>query len=119
MIYILSLLFTTSFILYSKWQFIDDRGGVSGKWHPYGAIMRIIAVFTPFLMQEYGTANWKDYLLVGAINIAWWEIGINIIALGQKWWHIGTTAKFDIKLKSKKWILIGILLVVSVLIKIV
>jgi hypothetical protein len=117
MIYLLSVLFTTAFILYSKWQFIDDRGGVSGKWHPYGWIMRTLAVFTPYLMQEYGTGTWKDYLLAGAINIAWWEIGINIIALGQKWWHIGTTAKFDIKLKSWKWFFIFAFLITSLIIK--
>lgn len=81
-------------------------------------IMRALAVITPYLAANYGSTDWTDYLLIGAINIIFWEIGINIIALGQKWWHVGTTAQFDIKLKSWKWILMFILLVGSVILKI-
>jgi hypothetical protein len=117
MIYFLTILFTLSFVLYSKWQFIDDRGGPSGKWHPYGMIMRALAVITPYLAANYGSTDWKNYLLIGSINIVLWEIAINVIALGQKWWHVGTTAKFDIKLKSWKWVVYFGLLITALIIR--
>ena len=113
---LLALLFTTAFILYSKWQFIDDRGGVEGKWHPYGLIMRALVIFLPILVNDISL---QDVFLSGMLCVIWWDIGINIIALNQKWWYVGTTAKWD-KLFNKrtKWILYGTLLISSILLKI-
>jgi hypothetical protein len=117
MIYILSILFTVFFVLYTKWQFSDDKGLTSGKWHPFGMIMRALAIVSPFLCQLF-PGTWQDYLLAGTINIVLWEILINIIALGKKWWYIGITSKFDIKLSKTKWFIYFSLLLATILVKI-
>ena len=111
------ILFTLSFVLYSKWQFSDDRGLSQGKWHPYGAMMRILAVVTP-LVCGFVNITWEDYLLIGIINILVWEIGINVIALGVKWWYIGFTAKSDMRLGKMKWVFMGALLITGILIRV-
>lgn len=116
MIYVLSTLFTLAFVFYSKWQFSDDRGESQGKWHSSGMIMRMLAVASPFLCQLY-PSEWQDYLLVGAINILLWELLINKIALNQKWLHVGTTAKTDIFLGKKKWLVYAVILLVTIVIK--
>jgi len=116
MIYILSILFTLAFVLYSKWQFSDDRGLSSGKWHPYGMIMRALAIVSPFLCQMF-PGSWQDYLLSGAINIIVWEILINIIALGKKWWYVGVTSMIDLKLRKIKWKVYFAFLIVSLIVK--
>ena len=117
MIYILSILFTLMFVLYSKWQFSDDWGLSSGKWHPYGMIMRVLAVITPFLCQLY-PGTWSDYLLSGAINVVLWELGINVIALNKPLFYIGSTAEMDIKLGYKKWLLYFGFLLVAIVVRI-
>ena len=118
MIYLLSILFTLTFVFYSKWQFSDDRGLSSGKWHSYGMIMRILSVVSPFLCQLY-PEYWADYLLSGALNIVLWEVGINVIALNKAWYHIGTTSDFDIKLGYKKWLFYFGFLVAAIIVRII
>lgn len=116
MIYILSILFTLTFVLYTRWQFSDDRGLSSGKWHPYGMMMRALAILTPFLCTLY-TNEWKDYLVAGALNIVLWEIAINKIALGMGWFHVGTTSSLDIKLGKAKWFIYFGFLLLTLLIR--
>ena len=117
MIYIISIIFTLLFVIYSKWQFSDDRAETSGKWHGWGMAMRITFFIGCFLVQKF-PASWQDYLLAGSISIIAWEIGINMIALLQKWYYVGATAEFDKKLGMKKWLLMGIVLIITILIKI-
>ena len=117
MIYILSILFTLTFVLYSKWQFSDDWGLSSGKWHPYGMIMRILAIVSPFICQIY-PGTWPDYLLSGALNILLWEIGINIISLKKPWNYVGSTSKLDIELGYKKWFVYFGFLVIGIIARI-
>lgn len=117
MIYGLSILATIVFVVYSKWQFSDDRGDTSGKWHPWGMGLRILLFVIPYIMQHY-PASKKDYFLAGAICMIAWEIGINLIALAQKWYYVGTTAKTDIKFRKYHWLFYFGFLFVAILIRI-
>ena len=97
------------FVLYSKWQFSDDRGLSQGKWHPFGLCMRVTFFAALFTTQHY-PSRIDDYILAGVINIILFEIGINIIALKHSWKHVGTTSRFDRRLgKAKWWIYFGLL----------
>jgi len=118
MIYILSILFTLLFVLYSKWQFSDDRGLSSGKWHPYGMLMRALAILTPFLCSIYPNI-WKDYLVAGALNIVLWELLINKIALETKWFHVGTTSVLDVKFGKGKWYIYFGFLLLTIIIRLI
>lgn len=117
LIYPLSILFTLTFAIYSKWQFSDDRGESQGKWHGWGMIMRILV---PLMCVSCSLwpAKWQDILLALSINCFVWDIGINLIALHVRALYTGSTDKFDIKLSGKKWLLYLILLVGSLTIKI-
>lgn len=117
MIYILSIIFTILFVEYSKYQFIDDRGGPSGKWHGFGMTIRCAAFIMPFIMQSFPT-HWTDYLLAGTINIFLWEILINKIALGVDWFYVGVTSKLDKQLGKNKWYIYGSLVIISIIVKI-
>lgn len=117
MIYILSIICTLLWVVYQKWQFIDDKGGVSGKWHLWGALLRASLFLFGYLLQKY-PSTWKDYLLSGAICIVLFEVGINIIALNQKWNYVGFTSEFDKKLSIYKWVIMGVFLVTALIIKI-
>jgi hypothetical protein len=118
MIYLLSILFTLTFVLYTRWQFSDDRGLSSGKWHPYGMLMRALAIVTPFLCTLHPN-NWKDYLLAGGINIVLWEILINKIALNTKWSHVGTTSALDVKFGKAKWYIYFGFLLLTIIIRLI
>lgn len=119
MIYILSVLFTVCFVMYSKYQFYDqDAAYPKGKWHGWGMNMRFFMFYTPFIMQYY-PASWQDYLLAGVINVVLWELLINKIALNREWLYVGTTAWTDKTLGKWKWILmllsLGIVLAIRLL----
>lgn len=116
MIYLLSILFTFLFVFYSKHQFIDDKGGPSGKWHGFGMAIRISMFIIPFIMQYFST-DWTDYLLAGTINIFLWEILINKIALDIDWFHIGITSKLDIRFNKTKWFIYGGFILIALIIK--
>ena len=118
MIFVLSILSTFVFVVYSKWQFSDDRGDTSGKWHPWGAALRALLFVTAYIMQKF-PASWQDYLLAGSICMLAWEIGINLIALIKvKWNYVGTTAKTDIKFRKYHWLFYFGFLGISILIRI-
>lgn len=117
MIYIVSIIFTVVFVIYQKWQFIDDCGGVSGKWHKWGALLRVILFGGGYLLQKF-PSTWQDYIFAASINILMWEILINIVALKQHWWYNGSTASFDKILGQYKWIIMVLLIVICSLIKI-
>jgi hypothetical protein len=114
-ILISTIAFTLAFVLYSKYQFADDRGESIGKWHIYGFLMRAVQ-YISLVAVVWDLTSWQDKLLIPAIAELVWEIGINRIALRKKWNYIGMTATFDKKLgKSKFYILIGIVVVLIVL----
>ena len=117
MIYAVSIISTILFVFYSKWQFSDDRGETSGRWHGWGLAMRASTFVGAFTMQ-YFSSTWQDYLLAGAICCLVWEIGINVVALAVKWYHVGTTSKMDIKFRKYHWILYFVLLGGAIIIKI-
>lgn len=117
MIYPVSILATFFFVVYSKWQFSDDRGETSGKWHGWGLAMRASIFIGCFTMQKF-PSSFEDYLLAGAICCVLWEIGINVIALAQKPLYIGGTSKMDIKFRKYHWLIYFGFLAISILIKI-
>lgn len=120
MIYLLSLISTFLFVVYSKWQFSDDRGETSGKWHPWGLMLRGSIPVSCFIMQHF-PAPWQSYLLACALCGLAWEIGINIIALKQPWNYVGKTSKIDIATRKYHWILffgfVGVALLIKIFVK--
>lgn len=107
---------TLIFAIYSKFQFEDDRGESQGKWHTPGFYMRLLACVTPFIASLW-PIDWRNWLLISVIQMPWWDVSINIIALKMKAWYLGTTAQTD-QLKAKKWLLYGIALILAIVIKI-
>jgi hypothetical protein len=116
MIYLTSILFTLLFVYYSKYQFQDQRKR-NFEWKKFGASMRVLFFVSCFLVQFF-QSDWKDYLLAGSINILLFEIGINVIALQMPIFYNGTTGVLDKKLKSTKWYLMFVLLILSIILKI-
>lgn len=103
MIYINAILFTLAFVMYAKWQFVSDFGGVKGKWHVWGWIMRIL-FFTAIPLTRFHPAPYDDLFLAGCICIIVYEVGINVIALHQKAFYNGSTSAIDKKFGKLKWI---------------
>lgn len=112
--YITSLalvLFTIAFVYYFKWQKIDDDGGVSGKWHRYGAFMRLF-VAIGIVSEHFFPSNLYLLAIVLCACQLIYEIGINVIALHQKPFYNGTTSVLDETLGKVKWyIYFGALLI--------
>jgi hypothetical protein len=116
MIYLISILFTLAFIIYSKYQFDDEKAGWNnskGKWHPYGFIMRVL-FFVGLLVYKYFPFDYWDLLIAGAINIILWDIGINVFALKVKWNYEGETSSTDKKLGKSKWYVYACMLIGSI-----
>ena len=117
MIYAVSIIATMFFVIYSKWQFSDDKGETSGKWHGWGLAMRASTFVGAFIMQMF-PSSWQDYLLAGALCCVAWEIGINVIALAVKWYYVGSTSKMDIKFRKYHWLIYFGFLSIGILIRI-
>lgn len=113
MIYIVSILFTLCFVMYSKYQFEDRKPIAKNKWHVWGLIMRGL-VFLPFI----GNISWPDLLLAISLCALLFELLINKIALNVGWFYVGGTAKFDIVFKKYKWLLMFIFLSLAIILKI-
>ena len=116
MIYPLSILFTTLLVLYSKWQFSDDRGLSQGKWHPYGLLARVVFGVTAYISSIYPSPL-PDYILSCVINVILWDIGLNMIALKKEWDYVGEESYWDKKVGRHKWKVYGWLLAVATLFK--
>lgn len=113
--YLNAILFTLAFIMYAKWQFVSDRGGVKGKWHVWGFIMRVL-FFAAILLTRLHPMQFDDIFLAGCICIVVYEVGINMIALHQKPFYNGTTSALDKRLGNLKWFAyFGLLLVAGVI----
>jgi len=115
MIYLVTILFLSSFVLYQKYQFINGR---SGQWHTYGLIMGIF-FFVGLYIYKYFPFHWTDMVLCVAIYAVLYPIGINVIALKQKWNYIGTTSEFDKKFGKKQWWVYFSVLIFSIVLKII
>lgn len=120
MIYLVTLLFTISFIVYSKFQFDDEKAGWAyskGRWHPFGLIMRVL-FFAALLVFKYFPFDWWDLAIAGIINIILWDIGINVYALKTRWNYDGNSSQYDKTFGNKKWYIYTVILIGSVLGKI-
>lgn len=113
--YIISIAFTLSFCYYSKYQFKDERNQsvVKGKWHKYGASMRILMVIIMFFRPEL-----EDIFLIGAIQLPMFPVGINIIALNQSPLYVGKTSWWDKNIGMWQWPLYLIILISAIIFKI-
>lgn len=112
MIYILSILFTITFVIYQKWQFSDDNNKSKGKWHLWGALLRL-QYFIPFLFPY----DIKDVILAGSINIILFDLLLNKIALNKQLLYIGFTSYINNKLGKYKWFVYFGQLVLALIIK--
>lgn len=108
--------FTLLFSIYTKFQFEDDKGISESKWHPWGADMRIMCVVIPMITALF-PPQFLDWVVVSIVQMPWWDVCINIIALHVKALYLGTSAKTD-QLKAKKWLLYLIALIAAILVKI-
>ena len=118
MIYVVTILFTLSFVLYSKYQFADEKAGWSnakGEWHPYGLGMRAL-LFAALLVYKFFPFDIWDLLVCVALNVLF-DIGINIV-LDAKLFYTGKTSKLDKMFGSSKWYLYAVLFITSILGKI-
>jgi hypothetical protein len=87
------------------------------QWKIYGVGMRVLFFIGCFLSQ-FITSDWQDYLLAGCLNIFLFEIGINVIALNSYIFWKGASGVIDNKIGQWKWLIMGLLIVFSSLIKI-
>lgn len=120
MIYLVTILFTLSFIFYSKYQFEDEKAGWSlakSKWHPFGMSMRVL-FFAALICSQFFPFDWWDLILAAVINVILIDVGINVIALHIKWNYEGSTAKTDKLLGKTKWYIYAVTLLGAAILKI-
>lgn len=118
--YILSTIFTWCFVMYSRYQFKDERkidGKEHDQWHPWGAWARALFYLMPLICM-IGKPDWKDILLMIAINLPLFDIGINVVALDQSVFYVGKTAGTDKKIGMWKWPIYLLFLIGSIIVKI-
>lgn len=119
--YLYNILFTFLFVMYTKYQFIDEKLGFAhskGGWHKYGLAMRVFAYIAPFVgFFTIPATNWKDWLLCAAMLWPFWDIGINKFALGMPALYNGSTSTMDKKFKGIKWIAYAIFLIAAIIFK--
>jgi len=122
-IYLLSyLLFTITFVFYQKYQLKELKGDLSSKahWHTLGLILRLIAAAF-LLIPAYLTKNISltDILLISTLSTTVWELLTNKITLNRNWLYFGFTSKTDKFLGKKKWVILLITILISILLKII
>lgn len=119
--YLYNIVFTFLFVMYTKYQFIDEKLGFAhskGLWHKYRLAMQVMAYIGPFIgFFVIPDTNYKDWLLCAAILWPFWDIGINILALGMPAFYDGSTSSMDKKLKGIKWFAYAVILIVAIVIK--
>lgn len=121
LIYLLTITSTVLFVFYSKYQFLDFRRiGKLGRWHTYGALMRMMVILTPYILLQITDLKhaWKDFLLAGVINLIIWDILLNLIAIKTSAFYNGEYSEIDIKLGNIKWIILFVLLITAILIRV-
>lgn len=117
--YLYNFLFTLVFAMYTKYQVQDEKAGFAAaksRWHRYGMMMRIL-LMGAFVLHLVVKFTWKDMLLAGVIDMALWDVLINVLALNMPWWYEGQTAAIDKMLKNIKWMVYGALIIVAIIIK--
>jgi hypothetical protein len=116
MIYIITILFTLSFVMYQKYQFIDMKYMRNVKWKTWANVMKVL-VFAGCYTSQLFPSLWQDYLLSAAICSLVFEFGYNKIAIKQDWFFNGASSKFD-SLGKWKWIALFAFLIISITVKI-
>ena len=116
MIYIISILFTISFVFYQKHQFIDLKWKRDTGWKFWANVMKVTLLAGCYVSQFMPSA-WQDYILSLAICSLVFELGYNKIAINKEWLYVGASSHFD-KLGKWKWIILLVFLIISITIKI-
>lgn len=122
-LYVFSTFFVLWFVLYSKWQFIDEDDGptytkADRAWHFYGAVMRatvFFAVACGFIMSMYlpGHVQLLHIPVVGFLLLFEWDILLNLVR-GKSLLYISTKG-WNKALGKKKWLYYSIGLIVSLI----
>lgn len=117
MIYLLSIPFIVFYVLYQKFQLKDLASKRNLIWKHYGVIIRIWFFISAYIF-EYPKGQWQDYLIAGVLNEIIFELLINKIALKQSFWFVGSSSAWDNILGKRKWLLMGLALIITIFIKI-
>ena len=120
MSYTIILLFTICRVMYAKWQFQDIRGNKSAsrKWHLWGWFMQAI-VIGGVLYASFQPFHWKDVALAAALSLPVFDIGVNLLALGQPVFYVGNTATWDRLTGHFKWIVYLMLIILAITVNVV
>lgn len=91
--YLLVFLDLFAHVYYTKYQFEDEKAGWAlsrSKWHPYGAIDRML-LFVALLLNPAV----QDIFLAGTLYLLGFDIWVNKAALNMPLFYRGSTAKLD------------------------
>ena len=115
----LYIFYTLVLIIASKFHIKQiDKKDVTRKWKRWEFINRCLVIGLLFLAS--GCRYWQDYLLSGAINIFFFEWGMNVIALNTSTiFYVGTTSKLENFLGKYKWHLSIGLIIISIILKVI
>lgn len=116
MIYPLTILFTFLFIFYQKYQFQDLKYIRNTKWKTLGWLMKALFIVAVYLSQ-YFTTSWQDCLLSGVVSWVLFEFGYNRIVLKADWFYVGASSIQDNLLGKRKWVVMGVSLIGSIIIR--
>jgi len=103
-------------VLSQKYQLIDLAVKRNTTWKAWNNCVRVSIFILCFLMQLF-PSGWQDYLLAGAINILFFEMAYNVIAVKMPIFFVGKSSKFDTLGKKKWWYMFGFL-IIAIFIKI-
>lgn len=117
MIYAASILFTFFFLMYQRYQFRDMKYERNTKWKLWAWVMKAEVISVCYFIPQF-PPTWQDCLLSGVLMWVLFELGYNKIALiGANLFYIGQSSIQDNKLGKWKWVVMGVSLVTSIIIK--
>ena len=117
LLYVLSFIFTGAFVIYTKWQIVDEDDGpgytpAEKKWHMAGLFMRL-AVFSMAVVWVFFPApHWSHLPLIFILNAASFDIGINIA--NRKPPLYTATHGWDGMVGKRKWLIYLVGLIASI-----
>jgi hypothetical protein len=107
-LYFLSLAYTAFFVLYTKYQIIDEDDGAGWtdaetKWHRYGLLMRLTVALMGAAWVYLPAPNPVHFFIALPLAAAAFDLGINI-ARGRPIFDLGKGG-WDAKIGIWKWVL--------------
>ena len=117
MIYAASIVFTFFFLMYQRYQFRDMKYERNTKWKFWAWCMKAEIIAISYYAHLF-PPSWQDCLLSGVLMWVLFELGYNkIVLIGSNLFYVGQSSKQDNGLKKWKWLVMGICLIVSIIIK--